>query len=70
MQPDEFNALFDYLVKTAVDTLGISKKAAELRIKAIRQSGILAKFGPPDGVPFQAAIDAAMQIPQLGESEK
>ena len=67
---DEFDKAEAYLVGVAMSKLGISKKAATLRVKAIIKSGILTKFGLPDEVPFQAAIDAAMQIPQLGESEE
>lgn len=59
----------NYLVQTTVDTLGITEHAARLRIKALMQSGILFKFGTPDQQSFQIAVDAAMQIPQLGESE-
>lgn len=65
----EYDQVERYLVKEAMAQLGISEKAARLRVRAIVKSGILAKFGPPDELPFQAAIDAAMQIPQLGEAE-
>jgi hypothetical protein len=57
------------LVKMAVEKLGISERAATLRINALMKSGILSKFGSPEEVPFQIAIDAAIQIPQLGEKE-
>lgn len=66
---DEYDLVEDYLVRTAVKTLGISKKAAKLRVKAILKSGILSKYGSPNEIPFQIAIDCAMRIPQLGESE-
>ena len=65
----EYDQVEQYLAKEVMAKLGISEKAAKLRVKAIVKSGILAKFGPPNEVPFQAAIDAAMQIPQLGEAE-
>jgi hypothetical protein len=66
---EEYNQVEKYLVAEAIKTLGISEKAAKLRVKAIVKSGILSKFGTPDQIPFQVAIDAAMQIPQLGECE-
>lgn len=66
---EEYNQIENYLVGVAAGTLKISEKAAKLRIKAIIKSGILSKFGSPDKIPFQIAIDCAMQIPQLGESE-
>lgn len=66
---EEFNRIESLLVVIAKDTLGISEKAAKLRVKAIIKSGILSKFGSPEETTFQIAIDAAMQIPQLGESE-
>jgi len=65
----EYSELEKYLVNGAVKALGITKKAAKLRVKAIVKSGILSKFGTPDTVPFQIAVDAAMMIPQLGEKE-
>ena len=66
---EEYNQVEKHLVGIAVKTLRISEKAAKLRVKAIVKSGILSKFGSPDSIPFQIAIDCAMQIPQLGESE-
>lgn len=69
MNQVEYDQLRKYLESEAMTRLGITKRAATCRINALMKSGILSKFGPPDGVPFQAAIDAAMQIPQLGESE-
>lgn len=66
---EEFNQVWEYLTSTAMKTLGISKRAAELRINAIRASGILRQLGPPDEEPFQIGIDVAMRIPQLGEKE-
>ena len=66
---EEYNQVEKYLVGVAIKTLGITEKAAKLRVKAIVKSGILSKFGSPDEMPFQVAIDCAMQIPQLGESE-
>lgn len=65
----EYEQIEAVLVKMAMGKLGISERVAKIRIRAIIKSGILSKFGPPDGVPFQAAIDASMQIPQLGEKE-
>lgn len=62
---EEFKQVESYLVSTAVKTLGISERAAKLRVFAIIKSGILSKFGSPNEAPFQIAIDAAMQIPQL-----
>lgn len=61
--------IIDFLVKESIRKLGITEKTALLRIKAIVKSGILSKFGPPDLLPFQIAVDCAMQIPQLGEKE-
>ncbi len=66
---EEFDKVWEYLTATAMKTLGISKRTAELRINAIRKSGILGRLGSPDEVPFQIGIDVAMQIPQLGEKE-
>ena len=65
----DYKEIANFLVDQAVKTLGITEKAAKLRIKAIVLSGILSKFGSPDELPFQIAIDCALQIPQLGESE-
>ena len=56
----------EFLIKTTIETLGISEKAANLRIDAILKSGILGKFGHPDHQSFQIAVDAAIQIPQIG----
>lgn len=69
MTQEVYNAIEKNLVTMAVSTLKITEKAAKLRVKALVQSGILSKFGSPDSTPFQIAIDTAMQIPQLGESE-
>ena len=66
---EQYNVIESKLVKMAIETLNISEKAAKLRIKAIIKSGILEKFGEPTGMIFQIAIDSAMMIPQLGESE-
>jgi len=66
---EEADSVMRVLVPMAMQTLGISEKAATLRIKAIVKSGILGEFGTPDELTFQVAIDAAMRIPQLGESE-
>lgn len=65
----EYDQVEKYLVGMATKTLGISEKAARLRVRAIVKSGILSRFGTPDQLTFQVAMDAAMQIPQLGESE-
>lgn len=65
----EYNQIEKYLVSEAIQKLGITEKQAKLRIKAIVKSGILNKFGSPDQAPFQIAVDAAMQIPQLGKRE-
>jgi len=46
--------------------LGITEKAAELRIDALIKSGILDKYGPPESTIFQFAVDIAMRIPQIG----
>lgn len=62
----ELQMILEYLTKTAMDKLGISREAAQLRITAIHKSGILRQFGSPDKEPFQIAIDAAMRIPQIG----
>lgn len=56
--------IMDNVSKMTVDTLGITERQAKLRVRAIVESGILSKYGPPDGMVFQIAIDAAMQIPQ------
>ncbi len=61
--------IIENLVQMAVNHMNISEKAARLRIEAIVKSGILGKFGHPNEATFQIAIDAAMQIPQLGEDE-
>lgn len=66
---EEFNEVEKYLIETASRVMGITEKAAKLRVRAIIQSGIMSKFGPADQEPFQIAIDAAMMVPQLGESE-
>lgn len=66
---DEMIDILNDLTKNAVDVLGITEKAAKLRLEGILKSGILKKYGPPTEMPFQIAIDAAMQIPQLGENE-
>ena len=66
---EEYNEVVSVLVPHAMKALGISEKAAKLRIKAIVVSGILGEFGSPEESTFQIAIDAAMRIPQLGESE-
>ena len=63
----EFQQVKEYLVTTAMKTLGISRNAAELRIQAIVKSGILTNLGPPNEQPFQIGIDVAMRIPQLHE---
>ena len=65
----EFKTLWAYLTKTAMEKMNISKRTAELRIKAIQKSGILEKLGSPDNPTFQIGIDVAMQIPQLGKKE-
>lgn len=65
----EFDQVWEYLVTTAMERLKISRRSAELRINAIRASGILNQLGPPDEQPFQIGIDVAMRIPQLGEKE-
>ena len=65
----EFMKVWEYLIKTAMQQLNISRRTAELRINAIRKSGILLELGDPDEQPFQIGIDVAMRIPQLGEKE-
>ena len=65
----EFDKVYEFLITTAMQTLNISRRAAELRIKAIRASGILMNLGPWDEQPFQIGVDVAMRIPQLGEKE-
>lgn len=66
---EEFDKVWEYLTTTAMDTLKISRRTAELRINAIRVSGIMERIGTPDELSFQIGIDVAMQIPQLGEKE-
>lgn len=65
----EFMKVWEYLTKTAMEKLNISRRSAELRIEAIRKSGILTQLGSPDSQPFQIGIDVAMRIPQLGKKE-
>lgn len=65
----EYDEVEKILVPIAMKTLGISERAAKLRIKAIVKSGIMERFGKPDELTFQVAIDAAMCIPQMGEKE-
>ena len=65
----EYEEVSKVLVSQAMEVLGITEKAAKLRVKAIVMSGILSRFGSPLEESFQIAIDSAMQIPQLGESE-
>lgn len=66
---NELDKLYDNVAEMSMKKLGISKRTALLRVKALHASGILGKFGSPSELPFQIAIDAAMQIPQLGEKE-
>jgi hypothetical protein len=66
---EEYDRIRNRLVELTIKTLGISEKAANLRIEALLKSKVLDKFGPPDELPFQIAVDCAMQIPQLGISE-
>ena len=66
----EFAKAYEFLVTTAIKVLKISRKAAELRLKAIIKSGILSELGSPGEQAFQIGIDVAMRIPQLGESEE
>lgn len=65
MSDKDYERLAEHLASEASKRLGISKAAALNRVRALVKSGILNRFGPPDGVPFKAAIDAAMQIPQM-----
>jgi hypothetical protein len=65
----EFMKVWEYLTTTAMEKMNITRRTAELRINAIRKSGILTELGDPDGQPFQIGIDVAMRIPQLGEKE-
>ena len=56
-----------YLIEMAVKALGISRKAAELRINAFLKSGLIDKYKvTPDDMLFQVITDIAMQIPQIG----
>jgi hypothetical protein len=66
---EEYDKIRNRLVELTIKTLGISEKAANLRIEALLKSKVLDKFGSPDELPFQIAVDCAMQIPQLGISE-
>lgn len=52
-------------------SLGISEKAAELRLVALTQSGVLDGFNPekPDKI-FEFITDIAMQIPQIGNENE
>lgn len=61
----EYRKLEDYLAAETVKRLGISDRAARLRVRALHRSGILTKFGAPSTLEFKVAIDAAMQIPQI-----
>lgn len=65
----EFMKVWEYLIITAMEQMKITRRTAELRINAIRKSGILLQLGSPDEQPFQIGIDVAMRIPQLGEKE-
>ena len=67
---EEFDAVYEYLIFTAVNTLKISRRAAEMRINALRKSGLLLNLGPPDGQPFQIGVDVAMRLPQLGNENE
>lgn len=62
---EEYDKVWEYLIKTAMDTLNISREQAELRILAIKKSGIITQLGDPNEKPFQIGIDVAMRIPQL-----
>lgn len=68
-EPQSLKEMMDYLVPITMKHLGISERTATLRIRALHKSGILGRFGSPEEMPFKVAIDAALQIPQLGEKE-
>lgn len=66
----EFDEVWDHLTETAMEKLGISERQAEMRINALRKSGVLSRLGNPDSPSFQIGFDVAMQIPQLGNELK
>lgn len=66
----EFDQVYEYLITTAVSTLKISRHAAEMRINALRKSGLLLNLGHPDEQPFQIGVDVAMRLPQLGNENE
>lgn len=63
----EFDEVLEKVADMAVTALNISRRAATMRIIAIKQSGIMSLLGSPDETVFQFVIDMAMRIPQLGD---
>ncbi len=58
----EADAVFEFLVKTTIDTVGCSRNQAELRITALFDSGILNDMNP--NIPSaQKKIDEFMKTP-------
>jgi hypothetical protein len=58
------------IVEQSMKALGINRKEAELRLKAMLQSGVLDRAGDSTDLLFQVTVDIAMRIPQLSESQK
>ena len=58
-----------YLIGVSMETLGISEKAAVLRVDAVLKSGVLDRFGAPNEIIFQLVVDVAMRITQIGIEE-
>lgn len=64
--PDIMRFYIDFAIKE----LGISEKAATLRVKALSRSNIRKLFGEPNSDEHRIAVGAALRVPQLGESEE
>lgn len=66
---DERSEVWEFLIATTMSTLKISRYAAELRVHALRKSGLLERFNSPDDPLFQYTVDVAMKIPQEAEKQ-
>lgn len=58
----EANHVREYLINTAIDTLGISRDQAEKRINALLSSGEIEGLSP-DSLMFQMICDKYMTTP-------
>jgi len=63
MRRREYLKSYSYVVRTTVETLGISYEEAVKRVDRVLNFPGLKSLGDPDSKEYQIAVDIMMQIP-------